>query len=98
MKNLGFTMIVLVAMSCSSATTLEDVQKQEEKARADLMDAKEEMVELAEAKEEYSVDSRDQEIKELENRQKTIKKDIKNIKNVESESLASGKETMIDEL
>jgi DNA-binding transcriptional MerR regulator len=34
----------------------------------------------------------------LENRQKTIKKDIKNIKDVESQSLESGKESMIASL
>jgi ABC-type transporter Mla subunit MlaD len=98
MKIVVIAVLGVVMGGCSSSTTLEDVQKQEDKARSELMDAKEELVDLAEAKEEYSVDSKDKLIKEYQTRQKAIGSDIKNLKNLKSEKLMSNSESMIGDL
>jgi len=79
--------IVLFAMtSCKSLVTIEDVQKQNDKALSAAEEARKEAVALAEIKVQYSVDRVKAEIGELEKEQKAAKKDIKKLKGITTES------------
>lgn len=75
--------------SCGSLVTLQDIQKQEERARDAVSEARAETIELAQMKEEYSVDKAKAKIDELEKEKKTIEKDINSLKNVSTETAAT---------
>lgn len=86
-EKLFFTSILALSMvSCKSLVTLEDVNKQERKARVALETAAEEAVELANVKEQYSEDKVKAEIERLEKEHKTINSDIKKLKGISTES------------
>jgi DNA repair exonuclease SbcCD ATPase subunit len=80
------SLLALSMVSCKSLVTLEDVNKQEQKARAALENAEEEAVELANVKEQYSGDKVKVEIERLEKEHKTINSDIKKLKGITTES------------
>lgn len=80
------SLLALSMVSCKSLVTLEDVNKQEQKARAALEAAEEEAVELANVKEQYSGDKVKAEIDRLEKERKTINSDIKKLKGITTES------------
>lgn len=80
------SLLALSMVSCKSLVTLEDVNKQEQKARAALENAAEEAVELANLKEQYSGDKVKAEIDRLEKEHKTINSDIKKLKGISTES------------
>ena len=76
MKNnvsLFLSSIALTAalVSCSSAITLADVNKQKEEANEALAEAQEELIALAQAKEQYSKDGVAAQAKELRKQQKS---------------------------
>ena len=97
-KQILILSLAIVCSACSSKVSLESVQKQEEKASAQLASAKEEMIELANMKEQYSEDHRDAQIKSLEAKQKQLKKDLKNLGNVESEGAKDAAEDISENL
>lgn len=80
------SLLTLSMVSCKSLVTLEDVNKQEQKARAALENAAEEAVELANLKEQYSGDKVKAEIERLEKELKTVNSDIKKLKGISTES------------
>ncbi len=95
MKTIYLVFIASFLAGCSSVTSLEDVRKQEDEARSDLLEAEEELIELAEMKEAYSVDSKETAIEALEGRQKQINSDIKSLKKIESKGLTKTSDSMI---
>lgn len=80
------TTVLFAMTSCKSLVTIEDVQKQNDKALSAAEEAREEAVALAEIKVQYSVDRVKAEIDELEKEQKAAKNDIKKLKGITTES------------
>jgi cytochrome c556 len=81
MKNKSFPFLSLalsgcLVISCSSAVSLADVQKQEEKATKALNEAQEKLVALAEVKEEYSKSGVQARIAAIKKEQKEIQDDM----------------------
>ncbi len=72
--------------ACKSLVTLDDVTKQDSKARKAAEDARKESTTLADLKTQYSIDEVKRQIDALEKEQKAAKKDIKKLKGIATES------------
>ena len=90
--------LVLALAGCSSKVSMEDMQKQKNKALNQINAAQIEIAKLADMKEQYSLDVREDQIKTLESRQKQANKDIKSVKHVETPSEQDNADTMVENL
>lgn len=77
---------------------MEDVRAQEEEAREEVDEAREETIKLAKMKEQYSEDIKQARIKELRERQAEISRDIKQLGGVEGADAAADSKTIVDRL
>lgn len=94
-----FALAIMASIAaCSSTVTLQDITAQEEEARSELQELKEEMVKLAEMKEAYSVDSKEARMDEINDRKRAIRKDLNSIDDLTSENLDAGKAAMVNAL
>ncbi|TVR36845.1 MAG: hypothetical protein EA392_14040 [Cryomorphaceae bacterium] len=90
MKHLAFLILfptlIAVTSACKSLVTLDDVKKQETKAKKATEEARKESTALADLKTQYSIDEVKRQIDALEKEQKAAKKDIKKLKGIATET------------